>query len=91
MSKRAEKILRAGMVIYLAILFLVFVPTHHHKDYKEHDDCFVCTITHRPAQVIAAFALPIVTVFFITKLVLPSTILICQTPSSLQSRAPPYS
>jgi len=79
------------MVIYLAILFLVFVPSHHHEDYKEHNDCFVCTITHRPAQVSVAFALPIVTVFFITKLVLPSTIFISQTPSSLQSRAPPHS
>ena len=77
------------MAIYLAILFLVIVPIHHHDDHQEHNDCVVCVLAHQPVQPSVAFALPIVTVFRVIKLDLPSTILICQTPSTLQSRAPP--
>jgi len=78
------------MAIYLAIMFLVFVPLHHHEDYKEHDDCIVCIIAHQPFHVSVSLALPIVTVFLIVNLVLPSTIPICQTPASLHLRAPPH-
>ena len=89
MNKQAEKILRLGMAICLAILFLVIVPSHQHGDQKEHDDCIVCMIAHQTFQVSASFALPAVTVFFITTLVLPSISRIWQAPASLQPRAPP--
>jgi len=77
------------MAIYLAIMFLGVVPCHHHDDQREHDDCIVCMIAHQHSQVSASFALPIVTIFLIINLILPSRIPICQTPALLQCRAPP--
>ena len=77
------------MAIYIAVLFLVIVPFHHHEDEQEHDDCAICLIAHMPAEVGITFVLSIIVILQIAKLVRPSAILLCHAPDSFQSRAPP--
>jgi hypothetical protein len=89
MNNRLKKIIASGMALYLAVLFAIIVPNHHHEDHAEHTDCIICFIAHQPTQVSVTFALALVAILLIAKLVLPAAILVFQIPVSLQSRAPP--
>jgi hypothetical protein len=90
MNKRAGKFIRIGMTIYLAILFMIVLPNHHHKDNAEHSDCKVCALAHQPNLVaIDTISLFIAIVFLFVKIVPAIIPFINQTGKSFQSRAPP--
>jgi hypothetical protein len=75
--------------LYLAILFGVVIPTHHHKDGVEHSDCAVCVISHQPVvtQIIVSVFLAVVILFI--KLICFPEIIPARIPRAFCSRAPP--
>lgn len=90
MIKRAEKFIILGMAIYITILFMIVVPSHHHEDNAEHSDCNVCAIAHQPnLAAINTISLIIIISFIFVKLFFPVTIIFSHTIESFQSRAPP--
>ena len=42
------KLLSCLLIAYLAVLFAVIIPLHHHNDLDSHDDCAICAISNQP-------------------------------------------
>jgi hypothetical protein len=89
MNNRAEKIIRLSMALYLAILFMIIVPNHHHEDNTEHSDCVVCIIGYMPTLAVISFSLVIIAILLKIKVTFSAPILVLQTFHSFHSRAPP--
>ena len=89
MNKRAEKFIRFGMAVYLAILFMVILPNHHHKDNVEHDDCIVCVIAHLPTLTEATITFVLIACLIIFRIFFPPSTFQGSTPIQVRSRAPP--
>jgi len=47
--------------MYVCLFFGVALPTHHHSDGADHDDCAFCTMQNHAPVVGAVFSLPTVT------------------------------
>lgn len=75
--------------MYVCLFFGVALPTHHHSDGADHDDCAFCTMQNHAPVVGAVFSLPTVTDAIVE---LPCQIAQSCIPgifSSFDSRAPP--
>lgn len=36
------------LFVYLALLFTIVIPFHHHHDNVSHDDCPICVVAQQP-------------------------------------------
>lgn len=89
MNNRAEKIFKLAMAIYLAILFTIVIPNHHHEDHTEHSNCVVCIIGYMPTLAAISFSLVIIAVLLKNRVTFSAPIPVLQTFHSFHSRAPP--
>lgn len=90
MNNRTKKIINLCLAIFLAFLFIIVTPNHHHEDNADHCDCVVCLIMHLHYQAAVTFSLIIATRIAFTKLVFyTSKEIVSQATESFLPRAPP--
>jgi hypothetical protein len=84
-----KKIFRFGMVLYIAAVFFMIAPAHHHENGAKHNDCILCVLGAQSfiAQSIIALALTFAVIFAEIILLFFSELPL--VPESFNSRAPP--
>jgi hypothetical protein len=89
MKNSIYMVVKVGMILYLALLFGIVEPNHHHLDNDEHADCVICMLAHQPAQTTVIFTVQIIGLLLFIYLVAPAVPLSRQAYTSFKSRAPP--
>jgi hypothetical protein len=84
-----KKMLRIGMALYFAALFLAVLPAHHHEDGVDQGDCVMCIIGNQAFTVQSSISLLLVVSAIIASSTLPPSTANARIPGCLRSRAPP--
>jgi hypothetical protein len=89
MNRKLKQIVTVCLALYLAMLFMIVVPNHHHEDQAVHDDCIICVLAHQPLLTAVEFSLALLTMMvFINECLFRNSVpFICF--SAFLSRAPP--
>lgn len=77
------------MLIYMAAIFLVVVPAHHHDDGKEHGDCVLCVVANQDFIVPVIISVVLSAILLYTQSIFRSHFIPSRTPHDINSRAPP--
>jgi len=82
-------ILRICLIVFLAVLYTVAIPLHHHADMVEHADCILCQLSYMAATVVTmciCFAAAGIVIFIFRRIQTP---FIRRCTFSFSTRAPP--
>jgi hypothetical protein len=88
-DNNAGKIFRLCMLIFMAAVFLVVVPTHHHDDGKEHSDCVLCVLVNQDFILPVIISVTLSAFLLFTQSIFHSLFIPSRTPQDINSRAPP--
>jgi hypothetical protein len=86
---RLSRIFSAVVIAEMIVIGGIIAPLHHHDDFKDHDDCQLCLVSHQPFadSPIVQFTLPLAITVDYCPLLQP---LVRQYARSFfSSRAPP--
>jgi hypothetical protein len=75
--------------LYVFLFLGVALPTHHHNDGLDHDDCIFCLVQKQAITPETVFSLPLVTRTVVELTQLPIQFYNPCLISAFQSRAPP--
>ncbi len=89
MNSPSRKLATFFFSIYLAFVFLIVEPAHHHEDGETHNDCSFCLIACLPVENVSHFVLPDFNSFPIEVFIIQHSRLLSKPRIHLKSRAPP--
>lgn len=75
--------------LYICLFLGIALPSHHHSDGLDHDDCIFCTMQKQAPLTETVFSLPIPAGILLESFKSPEQCFFPSVISSFHSRAPP--
>jgi hypothetical protein len=82
-------LLRISLIVFLALLYTVVIPLHHHEDMVEHADCILCQLSYMAATIVTVcvcFSAAGIVIFMVRRI---RTLFIRRCTFGFSTRAPP--